>query len=141
METTTFTQDQLVDALDFVGVDALDDDIRNDYSGRAMYGAECFGVTTDQPQLVGLAIVTALIEAANGDIDADYAVAEAARIVGAARTDSMGRSTIIYFPGWQLATEDDDDRDGCCTICDRSAINHDEMDHPFTRTERAAVTA
>jgi len=45
------------------------------YSGRGMYGRECIAVRTDWPE----------------DLIADAGVA-------GARTDSMGRSSIVYWP-------------------------------------------
>lgn len=45
------------------------------YSGRGMYGRTCVGITTDEPE----------------DLIAD------AGIKGA-RTDSMGKRTIVYWP-------------------------------------------
>lgn len=72
-----------------------DSDVRTDYSGRGMYGDRCLGFVIDVPDvLVGVALATVLDENDAWEIARD------------ARIDSMGRSTIIYFPGWTV--EDDD---------------------------------
>ena len=56
----------------------LGDGVRDDYSGRGMYGKTCYGIVTDDP----------------------LAVVEDAAAVGlrGARTDSMGTHTIVYWP-------------------------------------------
>lgn len=91
MTSTPFDEDELLDALDSVGADC---EIRADYSGRAMFGDECFGIVHNGADvLIGVAFACLI-----GD---DYLVA--AELAQAARTDSMGRSTITYFPGWTLA--------------------------------------
>lgn len=100
--TTPFTFDQLEDALYEVEVE--DATITTDYSGRFMFGETCFGVTVDDG---GIAIGVALTLACRADSDdIQDAAQKAARIARTARTDSMGRSTIIYFPGWTLAEDD-----------------------------------
>lgn len=85
------TADQLEDEL----VGLLDEvTIRNDYSGRAMYGETCFGIVTDQTDMVvGMALGGALNVF---DID-PYDV------VCRARSDNMGYDRIVYFPGFRLA--------------------------------------
>lgn len=80
-------EDELMGLLDEV-------DVRTDYSGRGMYGETCLGLVVDKPDiLVGLALGQVLDQ-----IDADPF-----EVVSRARTDNMGRSTIIYFPGVTLA--------------------------------------
>lgn len=70
------------------------------YSGRGMYGDECFGVVGDLP-----AFATFLVELA-----VEYnSVAE--QLAQQLRQDSMGRHDIYYFPGISAEgfdTEDDD---------------------------------
>lgn len=94
----TITRDQaneLVQALDLE-----QDDLRTDYSGRGMYGDECFGLIIDVPDLI--------VGVAMRDVFGE----DAWDIARAARTDSMGRSTIVYFPGWKVEDEDTDDDEG-----------------------------
>lgn len=49
--------------------------LRTDYSGRGMFGSTCYGITCNDPQ----------------DVIAEVGIK-------GARTDSMGRSTIVYWP-------------------------------------------
>lgn len=64
-------------------------DFRDDYSGRCMYGKNCVGLICDSSMSV-------LIELC------DYLHAEGVEtvsdILGTPCTDSMGLSTILYFP-------------------------------------------
>jgi hypothetical protein len=113
-ETTPFTQDDLEEALDFVGL--FDFDVRRGYSGRAMYGRACFGVVHGESDAqIALAIVKAIVNngvSTDGDAyDAEDAIERACEIVKAARGDNMGRESITYFPGWSLPDGDDDDND------------------------------
>lgn len=67
-----------------------------DYSGRCMYGAKCVGIVHDVSDLrVAYAIVQASL---NANLDAYDALDVLDTLARDARTDSMGRSTIIYFP-------------------------------------------
>lgn len=78
---------------------AVDGKLYEDYSGRSMYDATCFGVVCDVSDVrIGVALAQALC---------DYDVDALAR---AARTDSMGHDVIVYFPGWQLEAADEDDK-------------------------------
>lgn len=117
---TPFTRTELAEALyelaDLVVADPEDRfygresdvEIRESYSGRAMYGAECFGIVHDhgQEMLIGLAIARAVEAVGN---DSLTPLEEAARIVRRAQRDSMGRQSITYFPGWTLKPEEPED--------------------------------
>lgn len=60
-------------------------DFEDNYSGRGMYGAECVGITCDDP---------------------DYCIEEAAsRGIRNAKTDNMGRQYIVYWPSIRLETK------------------------------------
>jgi hypothetical protein len=117
-ETTPFTKSQLEDALlQYVHEDST---IRNDYSGRAMFGDRCFGIVHDANDgLIALAIVEACRQSVFDQnreadwFDGDYAMERAEELIRTMRGDNMGRSSITYFPGWLLdgADEDDDDED------------------------------
>ena len=64
---------------------------RDDYSGRSMYGKCCPGITTD---------------------DAIACIEEAAESgVKGAHMDSMGRSTIVYWPGIKIIPEKKEEND------------------------------
>lgn len=64
--------------------------VRTDYSGRAMYGRTCLGVVTDDLREVFRFVV------ALADTDCDITDE---RIC----TDSMGRSSIYYWPSVEVA--------------------------------------
>jgi hypothetical protein len=88
------------------------------YSGRAMFGKSCVGVTV--PGGVPSFRLAAAIAAAFHDVDEDTAldnVADLARL--RVCEDSMGRDTIVYFPQveWPEGEEEDHDCEGpsCCT--------------------------
>ena len=106
--TATITREQLDDIFDAAGLYETDEDergydddfgasdgiaVREDYSERGMYGDKCLGfvVSSHAPAyrlMVGLASVLGAEEA--GDI------------ARRAKTDSMGRDMIVYFPGVTL---------------------------------------
>lgn len=80
----------------------IDYEIRDDYSGRGMYGDSCFGVVVE-PSDEGRVLYA--IGYAAGYCDADYDSDDETDWDGlarSARTDSMGLSMILYFPGWTL---------------------------------------
>lgn len=76
------------------------------YSGRGMYGDTCLGVTIDG----GIGRMLALI-VESADEDNREALGETLRSM---RTDSMGRGTIVYFPGTPYVGEDDEEE---CEEC------------------------
>lgn len=68
------------DAYDVIRIaaDRCGGDLRDDYSGRGMFGERCVGIVCDNP---------------------DEAIEEAAsQGLKGARTDSMGRQAIVYWP-------------------------------------------
>lgn len=76
-------------AVDLAGLYDDSDTIRTDYSGRGMYGDRCFGiVVADQREAARVLVNLATL-------DGDLAVELADRWT----TDSMGMTTIVYFPG------------------------------------------
>ena len=81
-------QAELVEAIE-EAADEVSGSIREDYSGRGMYGKTCYGIVVDGSG-------TEVIEAA------------AALGVRGARTDNMGKGTIVYWPHvkGQAETED-----------------------------------
>lgn len=62
--------------------------LKDNYSGRGMYGKKCFGVIGNQSGFLRFMIELAVI-------DPDTARDLADRV----STDGMGLSTIFYFPG------------------------------------------
>lgn len=86
---TTLDRNDVYEALGAAGFE--EEALYEDYSGRAMYGATCIGIVTDQVSRVGL-FYRELAE-----VTGDEELAE--RLADAERQDSMGLSAIIYWPG------------------------------------------
>jgi hypothetical protein len=77
-----------------------DEDFRTDYSGRGMYGATCFGIVTSNVPRTLMLMATGIIEAS--DIEGGEGIDLVSELAGVARVDSMGLSSIVYFPGYEL---------------------------------------
>jgi len=75
-----------------------EDSLYEGYSGRAMYGAKCFGLIVDRPGEAA----KFLVKIANALADDDLAD----ELADAWRSDSMGLSTIVYFPGFEVANDE-----------------------------------
>lgn len=75
------------------------------YSGRGMYGEKCIGFTTDR-EIKDCVAIALILEEGNKDMDVR-------RFFDYVKTDSMGRSTVVYFPEipWPKDEEDDDDEE------------------------------
>lgn len=87
------------------------------YSGRAMYGTKCIGVTCDNPFQAFAQIVVALCEKGEEGVEAaDHFTRD-----GAVKTDSMGLGSILYFPRlpWVEEEEGEDSNwdDEACESC------------------------
>lgn len=92
------TSEEIVDALSVMGIE--DASVMTDYSGRAMYGAKCFGIVVDAPDFtVGAAMAMLFAGKEDTDTDLNDVMYDLCR---AARTDNMGRSVIVYFPGYNV---------------------------------------
>jgi hypothetical protein len=100
---------ELRDALETVGFRKIDDDqYENDfggelsfyrnYSGRAMYGNSCFGITVNSPA------VTALFFCALREF---MILDDVLDVANDMNTDNMGRDTIVYFPGHTAVNDED----------------------------------
>lgn len=72
------------------------------YSGRCMYGAQCLGVDCDNPVRAVLKAVSALAENNEGSELCDLIA-----LLEDARTDSMGRGSILYFPSIEWIEKED----------------------------------
>jgi hypothetical protein len=75
------------------------------YSGRGMYGKNCVGFTTDRPHDLLIALVMILKDLSDDATYDDLPYAD--DLFGNVATDSMGLSSIIYFPGWEFEIYDD----------------------------------
>ena len=88
---TRLEYERVVDEASYAGLE----DVREDYSGRAMYGAGCFGIVAED-----VAEVVPILRKALG--------AEAAMdLLEGTVTDSMGRDIIVYFPSVTVEVPDD----------------------------------
>ncbi len=79
------------------------------YSGRGMYGKRCVGVTCENPVSTCIEIVQALAMSSFNDADEFETVKfdEFCHLLSDVKTDSMGMSTIVYWPNIP-APEDDE---------------------------------
>lgn len=97
IKTSQETLDAIVDRLYDYNVGELS--IRTDYSGRGMYRKECIGFVVDKPTQFLMALTVTLFELADPDCGLDdcpdWHDLRSAQ-------DSMGLSTIVYFPNWQV---------------------------------------
>lgn len=68
------------------------------YAGRGSYGSQCLAIATDNPFQTIATIVEELPSLASDDGELASLNQEFARILQGARTDSLGRGSILYFP-------------------------------------------
>lgn len=106
------TQAQLDDVCDAAQVDY--EAIDKYYSGRAMYGAKCIGVTGNAGDGIsfGIALAIVLTDGMNED-DREDMLQQVYALVRNTRTDSMGRDMITYWPGLEFdgPAEEEQDED------------------------------
>lgn len=117
MKTTLDTMQEITDWLDDVDSYA-EHNLRTDYSGTAMFDMTCVGWTSDNidKAMVLIAMMKYkedLEESALVDGDElqrfifDNDIADIYdKVVSGARTDSMGRGMILYFPRITIDKED-----------------------------------
>lgn len=74
------------------------DSLYEGYSGRAIYGAKCFGITGSMEDYSKF-----LVQLTQLDTDIAWDLAQNVR------TDSMGYDSIFYFPGYQLDNGGEED--------------------------------
>lgn len=95
-----FTADELLDALYEAEVSVDDrhaeDVVRTNYSGRGMYGRECFGIVVRSYEVLAVGIA---LERLLAERDSDVRATQLARHCS---TDSMAFDVILYFPGFEL---------------------------------------
>lgn len=70
-----------------------DTDLRDDYSGRGMYGETCIGIVCAPSEYTGFIASYAI--AALDDVDCGW--------LNRVASDNMGRSMIYYWPGVQFS--------------------------------------
>ncbi len=102
IELSRYTFEEIKSRMeDSVGYD--DASWREDYSGRGMYGRECPGITTDNPMQVVMAFAATLaIMEAQEEYDTFPELENVTWDSFQVRTDSMGLSTIVYFPNMKI---------------------------------------
>lgn len=118
-----YTEQQVSDFYDFLSMNIGSErdempHICKGYSGRSMYGKTCLGIISDNPVCDIAQLALAALDEADSFCDEERAEAFM-RIVSSAltnaRTDSMGRSTIVYFPGVDVPSDEmeveDEDED------------------------------
>lgn len=73
------------------------DEVRDDYSGRGMYGSECLAIVTDESSW---SLQNALRELVNDLKNVDADVADELRVIldYEPESDSMGRRAVYYWP-------------------------------------------
>jgi hypothetical protein len=88
MHCTVISAEQLEDVMT-----QLDVEVRTDYSGRGMYGDKCLAIVGDLRDLLRFA----------AELTQAIGVEDANDILGRVRSDSMGLSSVYYFPGAGVA--------------------------------------
>jgi hypothetical protein len=72
----------------------MEDDLRLDYSGRGMYGDKCVGIVVEDPS----ALIEFVLALADSGTDTSW--------LRNVRMDSMGMSTIYYWPSVSVKEDD-----------------------------------
>jgi hypothetical protein len=71
--------------------------VYDSYSGRFMYGARCFGLVVQSRNEVTKVMLQLQRARALSPEEIDQLVEDM-------RADQLGKRTIFYFPGWELAS-------------------------------------
>lgn len=77
--------------------------LRSDYSGRAMYGQTCIGLTGTTADLVRFVVYARDVL---NDTEMTFA-GDAVDLLSAVASDSMGHDKIFYWPALRAETADD----------------------------------
>lgn len=102
MSTFEIEYEQVVEALDVAYLDIEDVNIRDNYSGRGMYGDTCFGIDFDSPRdMAKFVIAWAYSAGERGE--------ELPEWLPEFREDSMGRGIIVYWERVALTGKPDDE--------------------------------
>jgi NADH/NAD ratio-sensing transcriptional regulator Rex len=96
----------VVNAAISAGIDVDEGGLRRDYSGRFMFGQRCFGIVGSDSQWAEFVIALKEDEAQGL---ASKGLAK--KLADYLDTDSMGLSTIYYFPGFLLDGDDEEGED------------------------------
>lgn len=107
----TLTREALEDAAEQAGIHPDDYEIRGDYSGRAMYGDTCLGITApDARDVYAILAALAVEEAQYGhaavtipeDRPRPFDPEDVIELIRSSREDSMGHDVIVYWPSVEL---------------------------------------
>lgn len=101
MTTREINRYDFEEILDYVGLDP-EEVLRENYSGRGMFGASCFGIVLDNVREAFGLFATMAEVGCDEDVSATCGRL-ACDLADAARIDDMGRSIIVYFPGYTLS--------------------------------------
>lgn len=102
----TITVEDFVEMLEDSGYEA-----RTDYSGRGMRGDTCIGYIVNSETSESEIVADLMINIMESAADLEEAINrgyEFARLLKSAKTDSMGRDTIVYFPRMKTNKKDED---------------------------------
>jgi hypothetical protein len=83
---------QLIEAIEWAGHEA------RSYSGRGMYGRECVGVTVNDPFEFFAELLGSAYDSCKDDDEREGVINGITDLLRDTRTDSMGRSMIVYWP-------------------------------------------
>lgn len=92
MNNFEIPRDVIVEAAENANIDP--DNIREDYSGRGMYGQTCFGIVVANMS----EFLRFMLEIERADCGFDYTD----YLADCVDQDSMGYDCILYFPGVKL---------------------------------------
>lgn len=85
-----------------------DSEIRTDYSGRGMYGRTCVGYVGSDVIMFAFRLAVTLAEQINDPAEL-FDVEDMLERMGDPSTDSMGYSTIYYWPNITVTGTEDED--------------------------------
>lgn len=103
--------------------------IYEQYSGRCMYGANCFGITIPQFSEIGVLqlIINILGELRNRNStypNKEELINELLELNWKERSDNMGRDMIYYFPNIQWPEEEETEEEEEDKICEECGGIH-----------------
>ena len=73
------------------------EDVHLTYSGRGMYGDTCYGFSGDVARIIG--------DVLQDIADMPDPIRQFGEMLSISRRDNMGLGTILYFPGWSIASD------------------------------------
>ena len=109
MREIEITQDDVYEIWDEVLEAESEQAIRFNYSGRAMYGDTCFGVVTDLSEALLVLKLARVFSGMNNWPGRDQEMIDIAfELAENIKADSMGRSTIYYWPSLKVTVNPED---------------------------------